>query len=112
MHYEDGGGPKITVSYPSQNIGAFDNPKSQTTQFIMGSSDVRIKANYRLLPNVEVSLLHTDSEPIVQLNYQNSEGLKMQRSYDLVTWTDMAIQDPPYSEEVDQKKFFRLQILD
>ncbi|MEC8404915.1 MAG: hypothetical protein VXZ08_02405 [Verrucomicrobiota bacterium] len=112
VHYEDGGGPKITVTYPSQNLGTFDNPKSQTTQFIMGSSDVRLKANYRLLPNVDVSLSGTDSEPIVKLNYQNSEDLKMQRSYDLVTWTDMAIQDLPYTEEVDQKKFFRLQILD
>ena len=112
MHYEDGGGPKITVSYPSQNIGAFDNPKSQTTKFIMGSSDVCISANYLLLPNLEVSLYRTDSEPIVQLNYQNSEDLKMQRSYDLVTWTDTAIQDLPYTEEVDQMKFFRLQIVD
>ena len=66
VHYEDSGGAKNTLTYPSSNPGFFENDKSENTEFIMGNSDARITANYRRLPDATLSLI--TPEPSTGIN--------------------------------------------
>ena len=111
VHYEDSGGAKNTISYPSGNLGLFENEKSKNTEFIMGNSDARITANYRRLPDATLSLITPETATGIQLNFEDSEDLIIQSSYDLMNWTDMNLQTSPHIEEIEDKKFFRLRVV-
>ena len=112
VYYEDSGGAKNTVSYPNENLGFFEDTKSQNTEFIMGNSDARITANYRRLSNVTLSMMSSEFTPEIQLNFEDSEDLIIQSSYDLKNWTDMDSQTSPHIEGIEDKKFFRLKVAD
>ena len=111
VYYEDSGGAKNTVSYPSENLGFFESEESQNTEFIMSNSDARITANYSRLPDPTLSTITSDSVTGIQLNFEDSEDLIIQSSYDLKNWTDLNSQTSPHTEEIEDKKFFRLKIL-
>ena len=112
VYYEDSGGVKNTVSYPNENLGFFEDTKSHNTEFIMGNSDARITANYRRLSDTALSIMSSEFTPEVQLNFEDSEDLIIQSSYDLKNWTDMDSQTSPHIEGIEDKKFFRLKVVD
>jgi dienelactone hydrolase len=112
VYYEDSGGAKNTVSYPSENLGFFENTKSQNTEFIMGNSDTRITANYRRLPNATLSMMSSEYTPGIQLIFEDSEDFIIQSSYDLKNWTDLDLQTSPHIEGIENRKFFRLKVVD
>ena len=112
VYYEDSGGVKNTVSYPNENLGFFEDTKSHNTEFIMGNSDARITANYRRLSNTTLSIMSSEFTPEIQLNFEDSEDLIIQSSYDLKNWTDMDSQTSPHIEGIEDKKFFRLKVVD
>ena len=112
VYYEDSGGVKNTVSYPNENLGFFEDTKSQNTEFIMGNSDARITANYRRLSDVTLSMMSSEFTPEIQLNFEDIEDLIIQSSYDLKNWTDMDSQTSPHIEGIEDKKFFRLKVAD
>jgi hypothetical protein len=111
VYYEDSGGAKNTVSYPSENLGFFESEESQNTEYIMGNSDARITANYRRLSDLTLSTITSESATDIQLNFEHSDDLIIQSTYDLKNWTDLNSQVSPYTEEIEDKKFFRLKIL-
>ena len=110
VHYEDSGGAKNTISYPSQNLGFFEDTKSQNTEFVMGNSDVHITANYRRLSDATLSIMSTEFASKIQLNFEDGADLIIQSSYDLKNWTDLSLQTSPHTEGIEDKKFFRLKI--
>ena len=112
VYYEDSGGVKNTVSYPNENLGFFEDTKSQNTEFIMGNSDARITANYRRLSDATLSMMSSEFTPEIQLSFEDSEVLIIQSSYDLKNWTDMDSQTSPHIEGIEDKKFFRLKVVD
>ena len=112
VYYEDSGGAKNTVSYPSENLGFFEDTKSQNTEFIMGNSDTRITANYRRLPDATLSMMSSEYTPEIQLIFEDSEDFIIQSSYDLKNWTDLSLQTSPHTEGIEDKKFFRLKVVD
>ena len=77
----------------------------------MGNSDARITANYRRLSDAALSMISSELAPEIQLNFEDSEDLIIQSSYDLINWTDMNLQTSPHIEEIEDKRFFRLKIL-
>ena len=112
VYYEDSGGAKNTVSYPSENLGFFEDTKSQNTEFIMGNSDTRITANYRRLPDATLSMMSSEYTPEIQLIFEDSEDFMIQSSYDLKNWTDLNSQTSPHIEGIENRKFFRLKVVD
>ena len=112
VYYEDSGGAKNTISYPSENLGFFENTKSQNTEFIMGNSDTRITANYRRLPDATLSMMSSEYTPEIQLIFEDSEDFIIQSSYDLENWTDLNLQTSPHIEGIENRKFFRLKVVD
>ena len=112
VYYEDSGGAKNTVSYPSENLGFFEDTKSQNTEFIMGNSDTRITANYRRLPDATLSMMSSEYTPEIQLIFEDSEDFIIQSSYDLKNWTDLNLQTSPHIEGIENRKFFRLKVVD
>ena len=112
VYYEDSGGVKNTVSYPNENLGFFEDTKSQNTEFVMGNSDARITANYLRLSDATLSMMSSEFTPEIQLNFEDSEDLIIQSSYDLKNWTDIDSQTSPLIEEIEDKKFFRLKLVD
>ena len=112
VYYEDSGGVKNTVSYPNENLGFFEDTKSQNTEFVMGNSDARITANYRRLSDATLSIMSSEFIPEIQLNFEDSEDLIIQSSYDLKNWTDIDSQTSPHIEGIEDKKFFRLKVVD
>ena len=112
VHYEDSGGAKNTISYPSQNLGFFEDTKSQNTEFVMGNSDVNITANYRRLSDATLSIMRSEFASEIQLNFEDGADLIIQSSYDLNNWTDLSLQTSPHTEGIEDKKFFRLKVVD
>ena len=112
VHYEDSGGAKNTISYPSRNLGFFEDTKSQHTEFVMGNSDVQITANYRRLSDATLSIMSTEFASKIQLNFEDGADLIIQSSYDLKNWTDLSLQTSQYTEGIEDKKFFRLKVVD
>ena len=112
LYYEDSGGVKNTVSYPNENLGFFEDTKSLNTKFVMGNSDARITANYRRLSDATLSIMSSEFIPEIQLNFEDSEDLIIQSSYDLKNWTDLSLQTSPHTEGIEDKKFFRLEVVD
>ena len=112
VYYEDSGGAKNTVSYPSENLGFFEDTKSQNTEFIMGNSDTRITANYRRLPDATLSMMSSEYTPEIQLIFEDSGDFIIQSSYDLKNWTDLDLQTSPHIEGIENRKFFRLKVVD
>ena len=112
VYYEDSGGVKNTVSNPNENLGFFEDTKSQNTEFVMGNSDARITANYRRLSDATLSMMSSEFTPEIQLNFEDSEDLIIQSSYDLKNWTDIDSQTSPHIEGIEDKKFFRLKVVD
>ena len=112
VYYEDSGGAKNTVSYPSENLGFFEDTNSQNTEFIMGNSDTRITANYRRLSDATLSMISPEYTPEIQLIFEDSEDFIIQSSYDLKNWTDLNLQTSPHIEGIENRKFFRLKVVD
>mgnify|MGYP006093101807 FL=1 len=112
VYYEDSGGAKNTVTYPSENLGFFEDSKSKNTEYIMGNSDARITANYRRLSDATLSMMSSEFTPEIQLNFEYSEDLIIQSSYDLKNWTELNLHTSPHIEGIEDRKFFRLKVVD
>ena len=112
VYYEDSGGAKNTVSYPSENLGFFEDSKSKNTEYIMGNSDARITANYRRLSDATLSMMSSEFTQEIQLNFEYSEDLIIQSSYDLKNWTVLNLHTSPHIEGIEDRKFFRLKVVD
>ena len=78
----------------------------------MGNSDTRITANYLRLSDTALSIMSSEFTPEIQLNFEDSEDLIIQSSYDLKNWTDMDSQTSLHILGIEDKKFFRLKVVD
>ena len=65
-----------------------------------------------ILSDATLSMMSSEFTPEIQLSFEDSEVLIIQSSYDLKNWTDMDSQTSPHIEGIEDKKFFRLKVVD